>query len=237
MREFPGAVKNFLFRRSVAVGSGIGLMAGVILLTLFTLPTPPPDVWDDGLDDVAGFFFDKDFNRLPAEERLELLTEFIARFRDGGQEESVLLALFVADVTSNMRQQIEDNMLKLGVDLWSEWGQEYGNLPAREREQYINGLLVKLDKIGEEIINRESDKTDSERIAGMARQAGRDRQQMQERSGNKPADPDRITGFLNLYSGEVATRASPQNRAGIINLTRDITRHLRGESLDNGGGG
>ncbi len=237
MIEMPEAVRDFLGRRNVVIGGGVALVLVIGLVVIVSLPTPKPDVWDDGLDDVAGFFFDADFNRLPAEERLELLTEFVARFRDGGQEESAMLAMFVSDVTRDMRQQVEDNMMKLGVDLWSEWGQEYGQLAAAEREQYINGLLVKLEKMGEEMVGRESEKTDSERIAGMERQAGRDRERMQDATGNKPADSEQVMGFLNLYSGQVASRASARDRAGIITLTRDITRHLRGESLDDDGGG
>lgn len=235
MVEIPDAVKDFLFRRSVVIGGGVILLVGVSLLVVLSLPTPPPDVWDDGLDDVAGFFFDEDFNRLPSEERLELLTGFVARFRDGGQEESALLAMFVSDVTRDMRKQVEENMMKLGVDLWSEWGHEYQAVPANRRADYINNLLVKLERMGEEMVGEESERSDSERIAGMERQADRDRNRMRENSGNKPADAEQVSGFLNLYSGQVVSRASARDRAGIIHLTRDITRLLRGESLDDDG--
>ncbi len=237
MIEIPDSAREFILRPKVLIGGSVGLILVISLAVVLSLPTPKPDVWDDGLDDVAGFFFDEDFNRLPAEERLEMLTEFVARFRDGGQEESAMLAMFVADVTHDMRKQVEENMMKLGVELWSGWGEEYGKLPADEREDYISELLVKLEKMGEEMVGQESEKTDSERLAGMEQQAGRDRDRMREGAGNKPADSGQVAGFMGLYSGQVASRASARDRAVIITLTRDISRHLRGESIDDGGGG
>jgi len=211
----------------------LGLVAFIIL----TRPTPPPNVWDDGLDDVVGFFFDEDFNRLPPEQRMELLQEFVARFRGGDQQQSALLASVIANVTYDMRKQIEDNMMRLGVDLWSQWGREYEQTSPQDREDYINNLLVELDKMGEKFEGKDSGKTDSERLAKMENQADRDRKQMSKQGANKPPDSDRVSGFLSLYSNQVATRASAKDRAGIIRLTRDITRRLRGQSPKGKSGG
>jgi len=40
-----------------------------------------------------------------------------------------------------------------------------------------------------------------------------------------------------MYSNQIATRASAKDRAGIIHLTRDITRRLRGQSINGKSGG
>jgi len=228
------------FRWTLGISAGALLILAAITTVIALRPTPPPDVWDDGLDDVFGFFFDEDFNRLPPEERIKLLQQFVARFKTVNQQDSALLATFVADVTYEMRQQIEDNVLRLGVDLWSEWGDEYDNIPPSDRENYIRSLIAEMDKMGEGIEGKDSDRTDAQRVEKIESQADRDRKRMQENAGgNKPPGMDEVTGFINIYSNEFATRASAKKRAKIIRLSRDMTRYLRGESINenNKGGG
>lgn len=212
---------------------GLVVVCGVIILVGAVWPTPAPDVWDDGLDDVAGFFFDKDFNNLPVEERMEMLQEFVARFRDGGQEETAMLAMFLTDVTYDMRKQVEDNMIRLGVDMWSEWGREYEEQDPNLRAEYLDNLILEMDKLGDSFSGRESERSDQERLQGVRRQARRDQERAQEWTDNKPPDADAVTGFLGLYSTEVSSRASAQDRARIMKLSRDLTRHVRGEDVEN----
>lgn len=226
------------FRWTLGIAAGSLLVLAVITAVIALRPTPAPDVWDDGLDDVFGFFFDEDFNRLPPEERIKLLQQFVARFKTVDQQNSALLATFVADVTYEMRQQIEDNVFRLGIDLWSEWGDEYENVPPDQRENYIRSLIAEMDKMGEGFEGRDSGRTNAERVEKIESQAARDRKRAQENAGgNKPPGMDEVTGFINIYSGEFATRAPAKKRAKIIRLSRDMTRYLRGESINNNGGG
>ncbi len=222
--------QKLVFRSMIGVGAVVCVLGAVLFVRAMT-PTPPPDVWDDGLGDVAGFLFDEDFNRLPPRERMRLITEFAARFNSGSQDDAALLAMFVADVTYDMRQQIEDNLTKLAVDMWTTWADEYAAVSDIDREDYLNQLLLEFDQMGDTINNRDHDITDEERLAKMENQAQKDRNNMRGSNSGKPPSTEKVTGLFGFYSNEVASRVGAVERGRIAMLTRDLSKHVRGESL------
>ncbi|MFW5652889.1 MAG: hypothetical protein ACOC0P_02485 [Planctomycetota bacterium] len=206
------------------------IVAGITVGAISLVPTAKPDPWGEEVADVADFVFDEDFNRLPPRERLGFLVELIKRFRDFDEDDAVALSTLLAQMNETMRAQIEENMRRLAVDLMSESAREYAELSPEERAAYLNQLLLEIDMLGDDISGRERDDTESDRLARMQNQAQRD-QERARRRGSESLQAERVQGFFEMYQ-DTSNEVGAVDRGRIGVLMRDMSRHLRGESLD-----
>ena len=218
-----------LLGRTAIISGSLLLVAGLTVGVIRLIPTEKPDPWAAEVDDVAGFVFDADFNRLPPRERLGFLVDLIKRFRDFDQDDALALSNLLAQMNDAMRAQIEENVRRLAVDLMSESAREYADLSPEERAAYLNRLLLEVDALGDDVTGRERDETPEERLARMQRQAERDQQRAQRRGGDN-LQPERVQGFFQMYQ-EASAEVGAVDRGKIAVLMRDMSRHLRGESL------
>lgn len=217
---------------SLCLISGAVIAGSAVLIAVAIIPTPKPDVFDDSIDNVSAFVMDEDFKKLPARERLDYLLDLIDRLRELDQGDAVMLAEFVAEMSLNMREQIEENMRDLAGDLLEESALEYASLQGKDREVFIDNLMLEIAKMGERIEGRERDLTDEERLQRMRADAQRDQERAQER-GNGALSGERVTGFFEMYD-QMGSEVSPTARGSIAKLMLDVTRRMRGEELSDG---
>ncbi|MFG0328750.1 MAG: hypothetical protein ACF8PN_02520 [Phycisphaerales bacterium] len=212
-----------------AVVAGVAVVAPAVVAFW---PTPKPDIWTDEIPDVAVFLMDRDFNRLPTDERLDYLQQFAQRFQQFDQDDAVVLASFVASMNRKMREQMEDNMRQLAVDVMTESAVEYSSMPLHERGAYLEQFAVEMEKLMEGMVGEERELTDEERVDRFKRQAARDRERAQERSSNP--DAEGVGGFFQFYERASAeSQMSAVEKGQVARLMLDMTRHFRGEGPDN----
>ena len=67
--------------------------AGAVMLWLTLRPAPRPDFAAAPVDDLLAYsLLEEDFNRLPVEERLDLLRTLLDRFKNMSGDDSALMA-------------------------------------------------------------------------------------------------------------------------------------------------
>lgn len=225
--------------RRMAIGAAITLaVAGgaiaVVALTIHLIPMARPDIWEGEISEISTFIIEPEFNRLPTQERLNYLVEFAQRFRDFDQNDAAVLATFISDMNRRMREQAEENMRRLATDLMIENAQTYQNVPASERQAFLEKFIMDMEKLGETLINQERDETDEERLARLKRDAQRDRDREQKDASSR-LDPGRVGSFFGMYEQMSAEGAqsgmSPVQKGQVARLILDLTRHMRGEKL------
>ncbi|MEM8758134.1 MAG: hypothetical protein AAGF47_10180 [Planctomycetota bacterium] len=229
----PAAKKKLRAVGGSALGLALG--AGLIWGLLAILPTPMPDYETGDIDDIFSYtLLTADFNNLPVEERVDLIGQVIKRVESMGADDGSVLAAFAAGIMGEARDQLEENAATLVIDMWDVYAPGYASLPAdADREQFLADAVVGMTRLFERLDGDPTERSDEELLARARRQAERDQEVF--------ADPDRgpsaagVGRFMSLMQREVGDRASPHQRARISELTRDMTRYLRGEPLGGGG--
>lgn len=219
-------------RTALASLGGLALGAVAVWGVLALIPAQKPNYELDALDDVLGYtLLTTEFNRLPLEDRVDLIGQVVKRFESMQAGEGTLLAAFAAGIAGEARDQLEENAATLVIDMWDEYAPGYQSLqdPA-EREAYLAGATVGMVRLFERLDGDPSTKSDEEVLADARAQAERDRAMFSDpRRGPGAAGTAR---FMNFMQREVGNRASAHQRARITRLARDMTRYLRGEPLD-----
>ncbi|MEK6701240.1 MAG: hypothetical protein AABZ53_03185 [Planctomycetota bacterium] len=193
-------------------------------------PTPKPDYEVDPFDDVLDYtLLTDDFNSLPLDQRLELIRQLVGRFKDMGDSESSLVAAFAAGISGEARKQLEKNASRLVLDLMDKHALEYEKAKPEDKEKALDDALVGLSKTFEALGGKISDKTDSERIAEAEENAKRDEKWIKSADSQRLGD---MTGrMMSTMNDTIAQQASPQQRGRMAPMMRDMTRHLRGQSV------
>src|SRR6185503_14257076 len=112
-----------------------------------------------------GYLALDDFSQMALKDRIKFMIEFADRFRGLSQGESVVMAGFLAGLTGPTREQITQNARLLAKDILAEGAATYLNLPANEREKFLDTWLVEWLKTGERIATGKVDDTpDGERL-------------------------------------------------------------------------
>ncbi len=217
-------------RRLGVTALGLAVVAGGAAAWVYR-PMPKPDAATAAVETMAEFVTRKEFNTLPARDRLNYMLEMLDRLRTFDQEDAAELAEFVAEVNYNVRQQVEENMRLLVVDLMSESAVEYAELPPHERGAFLDQWLLEMDKLGDRINDRQRDVSDEDRLVKMNEQAQRDTERAREQS--RALQPDRVEGFFEFYNEQSDSMGAVQ-RGQVARFLRDMSRHVRGESLDDG---
>lgn len=221
-------------RRNRWIGVGVLsvalLAAGLAVWAL--LPRAQPDYLDDPLDDVLDYtLLSDEFNRLPVEERLRLIRDLVTRLRSMQGGDSVLLASFAAGIAGAAREQLETNVARLSVDIADSYAMRLQERLAkvadeRERARAIEQTYLDMTKEMEAIAGVQRDVSDEERLADARQEAQRGEDRMR-RMNQSPRAGERAAGLFTILRDNVATRATPTQRARIGAMLRDMSRHFR----------
>jgi hypothetical protein len=192
-------------------------------------PIPKPDYATADIAKLFDFtFLTSEFNRLPVDERLELIGMLIKRMNSMSAGESVILAGFAAGVAGKAREQIEENASRLMIDLWDKYAIDYAAIPTEDRGAFLDVTMLDLMKTMEAMGGRPRDISDSDRLAEIQRQSKRDAEAMRSGQGPPPQALGRMFGYMRDNVGE---RANPAQRVRAQQLMVDMTRRARGEPL------
>ncbi|GIW74677.1 MAG: hypothetical protein KatS3mg103_1199 [Phycisphaerales bacterium] len=208
----------------------LALGFGVYLLVR---PTPVPDYATGRIDTLMDFTLLKsEFNALPLERRLELVGLLAERLQGMSSSESLMLAAFAGSIRGKAREQLEENISRLAIDLWDSLAEDYQDVPPEQREQYLAEAFVRFETTLEALGGQVRDRTPEERLERARRQAQRDQQAIQDGRG----PPARVVGrMFEVMNNNFGRHASPVERRRGELLMRDMTRFLRGQSVGGGG--
>jgi len=222
-------------KAGVWIGSaiaGLGILTGGAMAWEALRPIDEPEVFQDPFDDVLSFaLLQKDFNRLPLQERLRLAKEIAERFRSLDSSGSALVAAFAAGIRGAAREQLEENMRTLFVDVLDSFAERYARMSPEEQEENIDGLVLEMfEMVGElrpDEGPEESQPADEsmEQVQEMAkRRADRVRAQ-----GGVTPDTERAAEFLREMGSMMGDNVEPNRRARMTRFMRDAGRAMRGD--------
>jgi hypothetical protein len=184
---------------ALLIGSGIGAY-------VLTRPVPQPDFTTANIDVLFNYaLLTEEFNKLPIEQRIELLTQLVARLRSLDGDQSLLMAMFAAQLTGAVRDQFERNASLLAVDLFDSYATDLDmSADPRDRAMFVEDKFIEFTKTMEKIAGEERDISDEDRLIEARRQAKRDLDFM--KSGRMPVESTaRMASFLNRGVGNEAT--------------------------------
>ena len=186
----------------------------------------PPSIFDAPVDDTLGYLSLKDFSKLPVEQRVQFMLDFAQRFRGMQPGESAAAAAFLAGLAGPAREQLRDNVRELMKDVLSQGAEGYMALPEAQRGAYIDAWIVKWQRTAERgIAGKESDKSDEQRLADMRGQGQRG-EGRRERAGGGMVTDRGVSGFLDLWQGEVEASSTPREQGQIVRFLDDVRTRL-----------
>lgn len=216
--------------RRMGIGAGLLAVLLAVLLFLALRPIPTPDYEYAELDDLFAFtLLTDEFNRLPIDKRLELLSKLIERVKGMSSGESALLAAFAAGVKGKLREQLLENASRLAMDTWDKFAREYEKVPSADRAAFLDQTFVDFTRMMETLAGEESGLSDEERLA-----QAREQSQREERRRADPGFEPSGEGFgraFNFMREDVGRNAPPAQRARGQQMLRDMTRRFRGEDV------
>jgi hypothetical protein len=218
--------KRRVLRRWTVVFGPLALVAVGVGAWLVLRPVPVPDYRRDNLRKVFNFTLLTDqFNRLPVQERLELIGTLVERLKSMDSGDSALMAAFAAGIAGAAREQLEKNASKLAIDVWDMYAKDYASVPAADRDGYLDKTFIEFTKMMETVAGEPREISDAERLAEGRRQAKRDQEQMAKGNGPPPRAMGRMFALMN---DNIGGHASPAQRTRGQLLMRDMVRRLRG---------
>lgn len=187
----------------------------------------PPSIFDVPVDDALGYLALKDFSKLPVDERVRFMLDFAQRFRGMQPGESAAAAAFLAGLSGPAREQLRTNVRDLMKDVLAEGAAGYLSLPEAERGKYIDQWIVRWQRNAElGLAGKDSGKSDEERLKDM-RDQGERAEKRRERFAGGGALTDRgVSGFLDLWQGEVEPSSSPREQGQISRFLDDVRSRM-----------
>lgn len=218
-------------KRAAWAGGALAICLAALLYFLLR-PYPQPDYSTAGIDELFNFTLMKDeFNRLPIQKRLELLAMLRARIEKMGAGESALLAAFAAGIGGQARDQLEENISKLMVDIWDQHAAEYTRVPAADRPTYLDTTFISIVRAMQTVAGDTPRETDDQLLASARSDAQRGRQEIQSGRGPGGRELGRLFDILN---NGVGSHAAPEQRSRGQVMMRDMMRQIRGQDLQTG---
>lgn len=219
-------------RWGAVIAAGVVVVGGVGAY-LALRPTPIPDFEDDPIDEVFNYaLLTNEFNRLPIEERLELIRTMTDRLKDLGGSDSTLLAAFAAGIVGSAREQLEENAAGIAVDIWDSQAKGYAAVAPEDRAEHIEQAAIDLVRLTDGLNGYPSDISDEEIVDRLFEQAAEDVEQFREVGQRNSAALGRMFTFMDE---ELGGRMSPVQRARVALFVRDMSRHFRGADIEGDG--
>jgi hypothetical protein len=187
----------------------------------------PPSIFDSPVQNVLGYLAMDDFSQLPLEERVQFLLEFSDRFRGMEQSESATMAAFLAGISGPVRETATENVRTLAKDILVDGASDYVNLPFSERGEFLDAWVIRWTKVGERMaMGEEREKTDEERVSDMRSQADRDSTRELDESRIPDLTAVSAVRFMDFWSSEVESTASPREQGQIVVFMTDLRKHM-----------
>ncbi len=235
--ERARATRRAVVRRSKRAGvwigaaiGGLGVLAGGAMAWEALRPINPPQVFEDPFDDVLGFaLLREDFNRLPLDERLRIAKEIAERFRGLDSGGSALVAAFAAGIRGAAREQLEENMRTLFVDVLDSFAERYARMSEAERQENIDELVLEMFELVRDLRpdeGPEESEPASESMERVQRAAQRRAERVRAQGGARP-DPGRAASFLREMGSMMGDDVEPSRRARMTRFMRDAGRAMR----------
>lgn len=213
--------------------AGAALLAGAIIAYDRWHVKPPPNFAVAELDDVLDYaFMTEGFNKLPLQQRLDLIKQLVARMKGMSADDSALTAAFAAGIMGPARAQLQRNAEKLAVDLWDSYAKDYSSVKPEDRGAFLDRSIVDFTKTMEGIAGVESGVADSDRLSQTKSQAQRDAARAKERDPGLNAE--RVGGLFTFVGRQSEQVQDVRQRSRMARFTRDVTRHMRGQDVDTG---
>jgi len=229
-------IERFIDAHRIGLARGAGAVVGLAIVLVASLwwfewrTRRPPSIFDSPVDGVASFFASDDFNALSVEERMDLIAQFVTRFRGLSQSDSLVLSSFMAGLTGKSMEQLRQNVRVLARDIMKEGAAGYFQLPPAERAAYMDQWVLKWMKFGERVERGEERAiSDEDRLASMRGDAARERERGEERQSEMDRMSERdAVRFVDFWRREVETVASPREQGQIMKFMQDLRSHLGG---------
>jgi hypothetical protein len=212
-------------RRRVAAGALAVLLAGAgFWAWRSTRVIPPPDYTSARLDLLFEYtLLTDDFNRLPVEQRIELLGQLVRRLRAMGGDDSLLLALFATMIMGEARAQLEENLSRLAIDVADKFAVDYDpNASEEDRTAYLEDAFVEMQEMFA-FLGERPEKTPEQMLADGRRQARRDLQRF--RDGRVGAGE--VIRVFDLMNNGIGRNMSGHQKVRVQTMFRDMTEMLR----------
>lgn len=219
-------------RNHLLAALAVLLAGGVAIAYLAVRPMPKPDYLVDDLDDVLSYTFLTDqFNKLPLDERLALVKDLVTRLKGMDSGDSALMAAFAAGIDKTARAQLQDNLERLGVDIWDDLAKRYEQVPEAERAAWMDSAYVEFTKKMEDLAGVSSNKSDQERLADGKKNAARGQEMARQYDRGMNSQ---FGGFIFAAISRGSGKASPAQQARMGQFSVDMTRHMRGQDIKTG---
>jgi hypothetical protein len=197
-------------------------------------PKPQPDYLDAGMDDILDYtLLTDEFNKLPVKERLALISQLVTRLKGMDSGDSAMMAAFAAGIAGSARDQLMSNVSHLAIDIWDEYAVKYDDVPAEDREKFLEEAFLDFTKSMESVAGMTREVSDEQRLDRARRDAQRDSNAVREGRGPSGEQLGRMFTFMR---DGVGSHASPHQRARAQVLMRDMARHFREGGGKSGGG-
>lgn len=186
---------------------------------------PPPDYETASLDTLFEYtLLTDDFNRLSVEERLELMGQLIERLRSISSNDSVLLAMFASMIMGEAREQLQENISRLMIDVSDKFAAGYDPTATEdEREEYLEDVFLQLQGMGRFVAGDFEEKSREELLDEGSRQAKRD----QKRFEQGKVGADEVIRVFDVMNNEVGQYMSGHQKVRVSGMFRDMTEMLR----------
>jgi hypothetical protein len=204
---------------------GMLVIGGAVGAYFVFRPVPLPDFTTANVDVLFNYtLLTEEFNSLPIEERLELIAQLVDRLKSIDGEQSLLMALFAAQIQGEVRKQFERNASLLAVDLFDSYAEDFDqSLPVEDRDAFVESKFIEFQKTLERVAGEENEMSDEERLIQGRKQAKRDLEFAQ--SGGLPVG--NAVRMLTFVNRSVGTQASGHQKIRINGFVSQMVRTLR----------
>lgn len=216
----------------------VGLVAGASVAWSELRPIRPPNTFNDPFRDVLGFaLLDKDFNRLPIEERIRLLQEMAEKIRGLSSGDSAMMAAFAAGITGKAREQLEANLRTLMVDLVDKFALDYARSTEADREKAMEQCLLQMFELTNKLRMdepKQGDDTPAQNLAEVRESASARAERMKGDANKSQVDSSDVAGVFQWVQSDVSKYSDPSERARTTRFMRDAVRYMRGQDINTG---
>lgn len=213
-----------------------GVLAGAAIAWSSLRPINPPDAFEDPFDNVLGFaLLDEDFNKLPLEERLELIKQIAERFGSLSSSDSAVMAAFAAGIKDEARRQLEENTRTLMVDMMDKFATDYAKRLNDDPEAAIEDSMLEMIGLMQDLrmaVGDEPSRTPAETLERIKSQSRAEADRNREASTS--LDGEGVAEAFDWVQSDVNQFSSPGERARVTRFMRDTTRYLQGRDVRTG---
>jgi hypothetical protein len=215
------------------IGGPILVVVLAAALWLVFRPVPQPDYKKARLNKVFNYtLLTDEFNRLPVEKRMELIGQLVQRMKNMSAGDSTLMAAFAAGIAGAARQQIEENVSRLAIDMWDKYAKDYAAVKPENRGEFLDNTFIEFMQTMSAVSGQPLDKSPSEMLADARAQAQRDKQNLRDPDRQPPSQA--LGRMFNFMQGNVGGHATPTQRSRGQLMMRDMIRRMRGEDVNGG---